>query len=252
VLILFAPWAGAQPGFQALPPAEWIQLRYFEPKTPALAGIYQYMQRERMLETFAAIIEEKVKWKPPLALVAQECGMKNAFYARGERVIVLCYELVQARIQLITAKLKTASSDIVVAAAVGSVAFVMMHELGHALLHMSAASFLGREEDVADQFATYLILESKRTSHGATMAFGALIAYEDTGALYTQRHYADTHALNPQRQYNLACWIYGRSPERMAAIANYARLPKERSARCAAEYEQIRRGVETVFASTLR
>src|ERR1700752_1277566 len=32
VLILFAPWAGAQPGFQALPPAEWIQLRYFEPK----------------------------------------------------------------------------------------------------------------------------------------------------------------------------------------------------------------------------
>ena len=87
--------------------------------------------------------------------------MKNAFYARGERVIVLCYELVQARLQLITRKLKTASNDIVVAAAVGSVAFVMMHELGHALLHLSAASFLGREEDVADQFATYMILESE-------------------------------------------------------------------------------------------
>ena len=65
VLGLAAPWAVAQPGFQALPPAEWIQLRYFEPKTPALSSIYQYMQRERMLETFAAIIEEKVKWKPP-------------------------------------------------------------------------------------------------------------------------------------------------------------------------------------------
>ena len=252
VLALIAPGAAAQPGFGRVPPAEWIQVRYFEPKTAGLSRIQQYMQREQMLEAFAAIIEERVRWKPPLALIADECGTKNAAYARGDRVIIICYELVQARLQIVTAKLKTASADIQLAAAIGSIAFVMMHELGHALLHMHSASFLGREEDVADQFAAYMILESKRTSHGATMAFGALIAYDDANVYYTQQHYAGQHALDPQRRYNLACWIYGWSPDRMGAVASYARLPKDRLARCEAEYAQIKRGVETVFASALK
>lgn len=157
VFALFAPCAAAQPGFRGLPPVEWVQLRYFEPRTPELSKVHEYMQCEQWLETFAAIIEEKVRWKPPLALVAQECGTKNAFYARGDRIIVLCYELVQAQFQTVTTKLKDASGEIKLAAAMGSVAFVMFHELGHALLHMSSAAFLGREEDVADQFATYMI-----------------------------------------------------------------------------------------------
>ena len=249
---LFAPFAAAQATFGRMPPAEWVQVKYFEPKTAALARIQEYMQREQMLEVFAAIIEEKVKWKPPLALVADECGTKNAAYARGDRVIILCYELVQARLQIVTAKLKTASADIQLAAAIGSIAFVMMHELGHALLHIHSASFLGREEDVVDQFAAYVILESRRTTHGATMAFGALIAYDDANVYYTQQHYAGQHALDPQRRYNLTCWIYGWSPHRMGAVASYARLPKERLARCEAEYAQIKRGVETVFASALK
>lgn len=83
------------------------------------------------------------------------------------------------------------------------------------------------------------------------MAFGALVNYRDSRVLYTQ-HYAGVHALDPQRQYNLACWIFGWSPERMSAIASYARLPKERASRCASEYEQIKRGVEAVFASALK
>ena len=251
-LALIATGASAQPGFGRVPPAEWVQIRYFEPRTAGLSRIQQYMQREQMLEVFAASTEERVRWKPPLALIADECGTRNAAYARGDRVIIICYELVQARLQIVTAKLKTASADIQLAAAIGSIAFVMMHELGHALLHMHAASFLGREEDVADQFAAYMILESKRTSHGATMAFGALIAYDDANVYYTQQHYAGQHALDPQRRYNLACWIYGWSPDRMGAVASYARLPKDRLARCEAEYAQIKRGVETVFAPALK
>jgi hypothetical protein len=252
LLALLAPGVAAQSGFGRMPPAEWLQVRYYEPKTSEFSKVQEYMQREQMLEIFAAIIEEKVKWKPPLALVAAECGTKNAFYAPGERMIVLCYELVQARLQAITTKLKNASPDIVLAAAIGSVAFVMLHELGHALLHMASASFLGREEDVADQFAAYMILESKRTVHSATMAFGALVSYDDANLYYSQRHYAGTHALDPQRRYNLACWIFGWSPGRMGAVASYARLPKERLARCESEYAQIKRGVEAVFASALR
>jgi hypothetical protein len=252
ILILLAPGALAQPGFGRPHPAEWLQVRYYEPRNSAYSRIQDYMQRQQMLETFASIVEEKVRWKPPLALVGADCGVNNAFYAPSERAIVLCYELVQDRLQSVTTRLKSATPDIQLAAAIGAIAFVMMHELAHALLHMSSASFLGREEDVADQFAAYTILESKRTNHGATMAFGALIAYDNASGYYTQRHYAGTHSLDPQRRYNLACWIYGWLPERMGAVAAYARLPKERLARCEAEYAQIKRGVETVFASALK
>jgi hypothetical protein len=38
----------------------------------------------------------------------------------------------------------------------------------------------------------------------------------------------------------------------MGAVAGYARLPKDRLGRCEAEYAQIKRGVETVFASALK
>jgi hypothetical protein len=244
--------AGAQPTKRtAIPRTEWVELRYFDAKSAAYAPVQDQVKRQQLLEAFGALIEEKVKRAPPLRIATEECGQENAFYVAKTRAIVICYELIRSQMNVVAAKLKGAPQEVITSATVGSLAFVMFHELGHALLSTSSASFVGREEDLADQFATYIILESA-PQQGAGMIFGAILTYETGQLFYLRRHYAKEHSLDPQRKFNLACWGYGHSPAAFEPILRYVKMPPERASRCANEYAQIKRGLRSAFAVALK
>jgi hypothetical protein len=256
ILILFAAaWAvaaSAQPATATvIPRTEWIDLKYFDARTARYAPLQERLQRERLLEAFGALIEEKLKRAPPLRIATQECGQENAFYMAQVRAIVLCYELVESQVNVVSAKLKGAPQEVVTAATVGSLAFVMFHELGHALLKASSASAAGREEDLADQFATYMILESA-PRQGPGMIFGAILTYETGQLFYLRQHYAKERSLDPERKFNLACWGYGHSAAAFGPILRYVGMPPERAASCATEYATTKRRVRSVFASALK
>ena len=55
----------------------------------------------------------------------------------------------------------------------------------------------------------------------------------------TPSHFADTHSLNEQRFYNLACWAYGADPNDSQWMLDQAWVSEDRVVWCEGEYEDI-------------
>ena len=99
----------------------------------------------------------------------------------------------------------------------------------------------GREEDAADQFAAYALLQLSHEETQRIIIGG--IAHVYAGEAEHQhlklKHYADVHSLPAQRYFNLLCMAYGADPKLFAYVVDKSLLPKERAETCDEEYQQI-------------
>lgn len=123
--------------------------------------------------------------------------------------------------------------------------FTLLHEMGHLLIHELKLPVLGREEDAADQLGfigLFLIYDRQQTPDFPMR----LLDVADYWRLEWQRAkqpeeeiYAwDSHALDEQRFYNIACLAYGSDPKNLEWIIEMTGLPEERAFYCQDEYEQ--------------
>lgn len=127
--------------------------------------------------------------------------------------------------------------------------FSLLHEVGHALIHELQLPVLGREEDAADQLGLigFFLLEPERRDQ---LFYAKLVDVADYWRLESQlaseaeRVQAwDSHSLDIQRFYNLACLTFGSDPERLEWIVTATGLPDERAFYCDQEYELAQRSV---------
>jgi hypothetical protein len=102
----------------------------------------------------------------------------------------------------------------------------------------------GREEDAADQFAAYFLLQFAK-SNARRLIVGVAYAYNlDASKPSTKNNpFADEHGLPAQRFYNVLCIAYGADSKLFADLVAKDYLPKERSEGCVDEYEQITRAM---------
>lgn len=125
--------------------------------------------------------------------------------------------------------------------------FTLLHEMGHLLIHELKLPVLGREEDAADQLGfigLFLIYDRQKTPDFPLR----LLDVADYWRLEWQRTkqpaeeiYAwDSHALDEQRFYNIACLAYGSDPKNLEWIIQTTGLPEERAFYCQDEYEQAK------------
>ena len=220
-------------------------------KRKDLREIQEDWQRSKTLEALGGFVASRYELNGPLNLVSAECGSANAFYLPERRAIVMCLELVPLLVdQLLKDHGKSTPRERLLEILGGSVAFVYFHEVGHALIHMLGLPVLGREEDAADQISTYLLLNEPRLPTAAI--YGALRFFRDRPLFFTQRHMSGEHALNPQRQANIACWAFGSDQQRYNWAVKYASLSQSRAQRCPTEYSQLVRSVETLLSPHLR
>jgi hypothetical protein len=124
-------------------------------------------------------------------------------------------------------------------AMIGQFFYVFAHEMGHAMFDVLAIPVFGREEDAADNFATYLMLRFGQEESRALI----------TGAAYSYKKYvqgpqvtvplaafSDAHSAPAQRFYNLLCTAYGSDPARYGDFVENDYLPKSRAGSCKREY----------------
>ena len=121
--------------------------------------------------------------------------------------------------------------------------FILLHEIGHALIDQLDLPITGLEEDAADQFATVFITglgwENGRpwlVQSGAYM-FEAFSQSRGTPGV---RDYWDEHSLHEQRSSNIWCWLYGFDPFVFVKIAKRYSESIDRLERCGYEYQQIK------------
>ncbi|MDQ2638221.1 MAG: DUF4344 domain-containing metallopeptidase [Actinomycetota bacterium] len=223
---------------------------YDAAQTPEAINGRALMRDNHLLEDLADDINQSLKLPHDISLRGSQCDQPNAFWDAGANTITLCYEDADW-----AQRIFTEAGDVdPTAAAINSEYATFYHEVGHMAISIYDLPVTGREEDVADQLAAYVLLtpgedgktdpESVQAVKDFAWAFGASGA--QTSELSAE-DFADVHSLDETRMYNLECWIYGSNPEANADLVTADQLPEDRASGCDQEWEQLEQAWSTLL-----
>ena len=123
-------------------------------------------------------------------------------------------------------------------------AFFALHEIWHTLIDLYELPITGREEDVADQLASFFLLGSNDNSALDT----ADSFYSDlSGPEANKLPFADEHSLDHQRYYNILCWVYGSDTNTYDYLVQEAFIPEDRAQICESEYVTLNNSFLTLL-----
>ena len=235
---------------------------------------------QRVLEALRQLLSP-LKLPRRLTLRIRECdGEVNAFYE--DDTVTVCYEYLDYIVKS-APKEKTAEGITPKAVLVGATVDVFLHEVGHAVFDLLDVPVLGREEDAADFFSAYIMLQSapsvartliggiaylyardvkdahdkakdkvqdevQKAAKGGAQAMSQKVAQSKTALV---KSFADEHGLPAQRYFNLLCIAYGSNPKTYADAITVGRLTKERAEGCEDEYNQIEFAIDTLIGPSI-
>lgn len=188
-----------------------------------------------------------------LPVVVQRCGVLNAYYVPSSRSVVMCAELFE-RVQRAYSEATTGGGIDKQAAArvtLGEVLFVLLHEVGHALMDIKQIPALGGGERAADMFAAYVLM---RNAH-PDVYIGALNFFAERSKavrVVTADELTDSHGVPAQRRADLTCWGFGRDESMFAPFAAHQKIGEQRLRGCRREYDDMQRDVSQAFGAVLR
>jgi hypothetical protein len=227
-----------KPDAPALKPNR-VDVEYVPPKSSAHEALYKLVQERRLLEKIRDLLAP-IRLPRRLLLKTVGCdGTVNAWYDDG--VITVCYEYLDWVWQ--SAPQQTTPAGIApIDALAGPVVQIITHEAGHAVFDLLRVPIFGREEDDADQFSAYILLqagkeEARRLMAGAAYQYRSGVQSENETIATTR--FADEHPTMAQRFYNLLCLAYGADEELFKDIVVKGYLPKDRAEGCGDEYAQV-------------
>jgi hypothetical protein len=181
--------------------------------------------------------------------------MINSWYSTddGKPTVHMCYELLADILQNVPRE--TTPAGITPRDAIaGQFFFWTLHEVGHAMFDIFQTPLFGREEDAADQFAVFIMLQfgkdqARRLIGGAAYAANEVIKRFDPKSNVEKplEKYSSVHGLPEQRFFNLVCLAYGADPVTFADVVDKGYLPKRRAGDCEYEYQTFKRA----FASQI-
>jgi len=235
---------GRTPTIAAEAQANRMIIKYVPPTNPAHQALYQRLMERRVLEKLQEVFSP-FQLPVELKLRTVGCdGVSNAWYQKpapgssSPPTVSVCYEYI-AEIQQSMPPETTPAGITPMNAMLGQFFYVFAHEMGHAVFDVLGVPVFGREEDAADNFATYIMLRFGDEEARALI----------TGAAYSYRKYvqgsqvtvplaafSDAHSAPAQRFYNLLCTAYGSDPTRYGDFVENDYLPKSRAGSCKREY----------------
>ncbi|WEJ71172.1 DUF4344 domain-containing metallopeptidase [Pseudomonas sp. PSE14] len=132
--------------------------------------------------------------------------------------------------------------------------FSVMHEMGHMLIAEYDLPVLGREEDAADQLG-FILLFRLYAKLPQDEIDARLLDIADYWRLEWQTPKPppdqvlawDSHPLDEQRYYNIACLLYGSDMGRLDWVPALTGLPYERAVYCDQEFKQASKAVNWVL-----
>jgi hypothetical protein len=211
--------------------------QYVEPKNPAHMEIYNHLKEVRALEKLQNFL---APFRLPIRIMikTEGCdGVANAYFDTD--TIKVCYEYFEYLMKKAPKMVRQGLTP--KDAMIGPTVDVFLHELGHGLVRILDVPYFGREEDVADYIATYLLLkfckdDARRLILGASF-IGDAEAMDEQGKSPELRTLADAHSLPAQRYFNRWCMSYGADQELFADAIDLGMLPPNRVRWCKYEWQ---------------
>ncbi len=227
--------------------AQSVIADYGPTRTKAMADLQASLRTDQAVEKVAAALSRGVRFPRTVTLGSAECGVPNAYYRPQNQLIVMCLELIPYISDGLHRERGGKSSPEDIARTMGgTIMFILLHELGHALIHSHQIPVLGKEEDAADQISAFLMLNTK-PQEAIYALDGSLWFFRKRSIFYSRKEMSSEHALDPQRQSNLACWAYGKDPALYRFVLTAGYLSRERAVRCAGEYQQLDNSVRQLL-----
>ena len=227
---------------QEAPRTDRVRTVYEEPANEKHAAIRTGMREQRILEIAGALLNA-FRLPRELTVEVRGCnGREGAWYAHDKAGF--CYEYVEL-VQRHAPKVATPGGVPRADSLVGAVLDTLLHEAAHGLIDMLEIPVLGREEDAADFFSIYLLLQfpaedAKRLIEGVAFNMGSE-AREDLSQKVRPQLFAGAHPPNAQRHYNVLCLAWGANPALFNNVAP-AGLPAWRASNsCGDEWSLLRR-----------
>ncbi len=248
-----AAWLGGSDSYAATPRSP-IAIAYVKPKEAAHEAIYQKLKAERILER---IRDRFSGWQipRPMTIKVEECGEINAAYEPSDTTLTICYEYL-AYIQELAHDIPPAGALEGLTPAnyvLGPFLEVVLHELAHAVFDLKKVPILGREEDAADQVATYvLLLLGKEEARRVISSLAVMYAGEAKDTPPALKDFADEHGVPAQRFFNLLCMSYGADAKTFAFVVEKNYLPKARAELCKDEYLQVKFAIDRLVIPALK
>ena len=235
-----------------------IHVEYQTPKDPAQQKVFDVVKQHHVLETVRKIFSPWNLGDIDLNIRTTSCGVSNAWYQRVGKVptVTICYEYLQEIWDSMPEETKAVLGESMKDAICGQLFFAVAHELGHAMFDIFDVPVFGRQEDAADQFATYMMLQfggeqALQLINGAAYGYHAYIKDLSTKRQVTLSLAAlsSDHGTPEERYFNLICAAYGYD-QRLFSLEMH-KIPPSRAQKCRDEYEDIKYAMHTVFWSHL-
>jgi putative metallopeptidase DUF4344 len=223
-----------------------VAVAYVPPKNPDFQELYLLLSGRLALEKIQGILSP-LRLPEELTIKTAECGKVNAWYSRenSKPTVTICYELLKHILESLP-KETTSAGFTPDDAAIGQFVWFSLHEAGHAVFDIFEVPIFGNEEDAADNFATYIMLqnqmsEARRLIGGAAWAWWAYMAdyKRDPVVQVRLEGFASDHGLPQERFYNLLCLAYGADPVMFDDLPQVGYLPPTRAPRCKREYKKL-------------
>ena len=215
------------------------------------AAFANHMRQTDAMSNLVTLINRYVLIDKEVPIVVRSCGRPNAYYYPGQREIVMCYDLmVESQKYLQRAGV---SGPALTQSVYAEMAFILLHEVGHHLIHEYDLPVLGKEEDAADKIAAFILLSSSGESVlRRSLSFFANRQRGVLSQVLTGEHdYSASHGLPQQRLANLVCWGYAKSPRDFADMTVTAKVSPDRLRRCDREYEAMERDLTALLGTRL-
>jgi len=228
--------------------ANRIRIEYVPPKNSEHLPLYEMLKERHALEMLQQIFSPL---RLPLEVTIKTVGcdgVSNAWYDRQGKqpIISLCYEYLQEIKQKMPSAMTTTGlspQDVVV----GQFLYAALHELGHAAFDLYDVPVFGREEDAADLFATYIMLQfrnnqARKFIGGAAYSYVEFVKPEKDKDKVTipLLAFSSNHGTPEERFYNILCIAYGSDQHMFADLVDKEYLPKSRAAGCKYEFQVLR------------
>lgn len=237
----FAASTAAAQSWEEIPPNPAVSVAYLPPKSADLTEVYQRLKDRKVLEEYQRFLAP-LHLPHPLQLIARECGQPNAYYQPANRSLNLCYEYVGYFAKNAP---ETVSEDGFItrqAAIIGALISTLLHESGHMAFDMLDVPVFGREEDAADEMASFIAIQFNKDV-ARTVVKGLAYKWAKSRSKSPDdpmTRWADEHGSSSQRMYNALCLGYGGDPQTFQDFIDRGWLPKARAEHCADEFAQLR------------
>lgn len=234
--------------WESIPANPRVEIEYVAPTSTQFESVYASLKQRKILEELQRFLAP-LRLPHPLRLVTKQCGQVNAFYSPSSRSLTICYELVA---EIMDSAPQTVSEDGFItrqAAIIGNLIGVLLHEGGHMLFDMLDVPVFGREEDAADQTASFIALQfNKDVARTIVKGFVYFWAREkDPAVSASMSVWSDEHGMASQRMYSALCLAYGGDPKTFQEFIDRDWLPKKRADHCDQEFTQLK----LAFADTV-